>query len=126
MRACSGVFETLVDRWGLLISAGSIALAHAALGDWAQAAFALGVADSLSERIGGRPFQGVQAAIDAVAAKTVAELGAEITFQRQAGMAVGRGEHIAAALGAAKEMALQCPPQQQEVLTPREHEIANS
>jgi non-specific serine/threonine protein kinase len=123
LRACSGVFEALVDRWGLLISAGSIALAHSALGNWAQAAFALGVADSLCERIGGRPFQGAQAAIDAVAAKTVAELGAEITSQRQAGMVAGRGEHIAAALGAARETASQCPPQQQEVLTPREHEI---
>jgi len=123
LRACSGVFEALGDRWGLLISAGSIALAHAALGDWARAAFALGVADSLRERIGGRPFQGVQAAIDAVAAKTVAELGAEITPQRQAGMTVGRGDHIAAALGTAKQTASQSPPRQQEVLTPREHEI---
>ena len=123
LRACSGVFEALGDRWGLLISAGSMALAHAALGDWAQAAFALGVADSLRERIGGRPFHGVQAAIDAVATKTVAELGTEITSQRQAGMAAGRGDHIAAALRAARETASQPPPQQQEVLTPREHEI---
>jgi non-specific serine/threonine protein kinase len=119
LRACSGVFEALVDRWGLLLSAGSMALAHAALGDWAQAAFVLGVVDSLSERIGGQSFRAVQAG----AAKTVAELGSGITSKRQAGRAAGRGEHIAAALGAAKETASQRPPQQQEVLTPREHEI---
>src|SRR5262249_9332808 len=60
LRTCFGVFEELLDRWGLLTSAISAALAHAALGDWPQAAFALGVADSLSERIGGRPFPAVQ------------------------------------------------------------------
>lgn len=124
LHTCSGVFEAMLDRWGLLISAGSMALAHAALGDWAQAAFVLGVTDSLSERIGGRPFRGFQAAIDAVAAKTVAERRPEITSQRQAGRAAGRGEHIAAALGAAKETASQRPPQQKEVLTRRENEIA--
>jgi predicted ATPase/DNA-binding CsgD family transcriptional regulator len=125
LRACTGVFEALVDRWGLLVSAGSMALAHAALGDWAQAAFVLGVAESLNERIGGQPFPGVQAAVDAVAAKTAAELGAETTFQRQAGRAAGRGERIAAALGAARETASQRLPQQQEVLTPRENEITD-
>jgi predicted ATPase/DNA-binding CsgD family transcriptional regulator len=123
LRACIGVFEAFVDRWGLLISAGSMALAHAALGDWAQAAFVLGVADSLSERIGGQPFRGVQAAIDAVAVKAVAELGAEMTSQRQAGRTVGRGERIAAALAAAKETAPEGLPQEQDVLTPRENEI---
>ena len=76
LRTCFGVFEELLDRWGLLISTTSAALAHAALGDWRQTAFALGVADSLSERIGGHPFPAVQAAIDAIAAKTAAELGA--------------------------------------------------
>ena len=123
LRECIGVFEALTDRWGLLVSAGSMALAHAAIGDWAQAAFVLGVADSLRDRIGGRPFRGVQAAIDAVAVKTAAQLGAKIIFQRDAGRAAGRGEHIAAALGAAKETAPDCPPRQQEVLTARENEI---
>jgi non-specific serine/threonine protein kinase len=123
LRECTGVFEALADRWGLLVSAGSMALAHAAMRDWAQAAFVLGVADSLRERIGGQPFRGVQAAIDAVAAKAAAQLGAKVTFRRDAGRAAGRSEHIAPALGAAKETAPECPPRQQEVLTPRENEI---
>ena len=76
LRVCVGDFEALLDRWGLLISTGSAALAHAALGDWARAAIAVGVADSLSERIGGHPYPAVQAAIDAITAKTAAELGA--------------------------------------------------
>ncbi len=101
LRECIQDFETLLDRWGLLAGTCSVARAHAALGDWGQAAFALGVADSMSERIGGRPFPGVQAAIDAVAGKTVAALGASAVTVRRAGRAAGRGDRIAAALGLA-------------------------
>ena len=72
LRTCLGIFEELLDRWGLLISTGSAALTNAARGDWRQTAFALGVADSLGERIGGRLFPVVQTAIDAVAAKAAA------------------------------------------------------
>lgn len=121
LRACVRTFETFTDRWGLLISTGSVARAHAALDEWRQAAFVLGIAESLSERIGGGLFPGAQAAIDAIAAKTAAELGAAATPRREAGRAVGRGDRIAAALGVAPE---QVPRQWQELpLTPRENEI---
>lgn len=123
LRACLGVFDALVDRWGLLVGTCSMALAHAALGDWVQAAFALGVAESLSQRIGGQPFPGVQAAVNAVTAKTVAELGAEINSHREAGRAAGRGERIVSALASARETASHGPLQQHVVLTRRENEI---
>ena len=123
LRTCLGVFEELRDRWGLLISTISAALAHAALGDWRQAAFALGVADSLSERIGGHPFPAVQVAIDAIAAKTAAELGPSATPRREAGRSVGRGDSIAAAIGLAPEPGPPCPQQQELPLTRREHEV---
>ncbi len=123
LRTCLGVFEELQDRWGLLISTTSAALAHAALGNWRQTAFALGVADSLSERIGGHPFPAVQAAIEAIAAKTAAELGRSATPRREAGRAVGRGDCIAAAIGLAPEPGSPCPQQQELPLTRREHEV---
>jgi non-specific serine/threonine protein kinase len=123
LRTCFGVFEELQDRWGLLISTTSAALAQAALGDWRQTAFALGVADSLSERIGGHPFPAVQAAIDAIAAKTAAELGSTAAPRREAGRAVGRGDCIATAMGLAPEPAAPVPQQQDLPLTRREHEV---
>ena len=123
LRVCVGDFEALLDRWGLLISTGSAVLAHAALGDWNRAAIAVGVADSLSERIGGHPYPAVQAAIGAITAKTAAELGAGATAQRDAGRAAGRGDRVAAALGLAAESA---PPHPQRdlPLTRREDEIS--
>ena len=122
MRTCLGVFEELLDRWGLLVGTISVALTHAARGDWRQTAFALGVADSLGERIGGRLFPAMQAAIDDIAAKTTAELGASATPPREAGRAVGRGDCIAAALGLAAEPRTSCT-QQELPLTKREHEV---
>jgi non-specific serine/threonine protein kinase len=122
LRTCLGVFEELRDRWGLLVSTGSAALTHAARGDWRQTAFALGVADSLGERIGGRLFPAMQAAIDVIAAKTTAELGSSATPPREAGRAVGRGECIAAALGLAPEPTPPCG-QEELPLTKREHEV---
>jgi non-specific serine/threonine protein kinase len=123
LRTCVGVFEELLDRWGLLISTVSAALAHAAFGDWRQTAFALGVADSLSERIGGHPFPAVQAAIDAIAAKTAAELGPSATPRREAGRAVGHGDCIAAAIGLGPEPGPPCTQRQELPLTRREHEV---
>jgi non-specific serine/threonine protein kinase len=123
LRLCFGVFEELLDRWGLRICTISAALAHAALGDWRQTAFALGVTDSLSERIGGRPFPAVQAALDALAAKTAAELGASAAPRREAGRAVGRGDRISAAMGLAPQPVPPCPQQQELPLTRREHEV---
>jgi non-specific serine/threonine protein kinase len=122
LRMCLGVFEELLDRWGLLVSTGSAALTHAARGDWRQTAFALGVADSLSERIGGRLFPAVQSEIDVIAAKTAAELGSSATAPREAGRAVGRGDCIAAALGLAPEPG-PSREQQELPLTKREHEV---
>jgi non-specific serine/threonine protein kinase len=122
LRTCLGIFEELLDRWGLLVSTGSAALTYAARGDWRQTAFALGVADSLGERIGGRLFPAMQAAIDAIAAKTAAELGSSATAPREAGRAVGRGDRIAAALGLAPEPGPSYAPQDLP-LTKREHEV---
>jgi DNA-binding NarL/FixJ family response regulator len=121
LRTCVGDFESLLDRWGLLISTNSATLAHAALGDWAQATIAVGVADSLSERIGGQPYAALQAAVDAISAKAAAKLGATAESLRQAGRAAGRADRVAAALGLVAEPAphpLHDPP-----LTRREHEI---
>jgi DNA-binding CsgD family transcriptional regulator len=121
---CVSDFESMLDRWGLLISTGSAALAHAALGDWSRTAIAAGVADSLSERIGGHLAPGIQAPIDAITSRTAAELGAVAEALREAGRAVGRSDQIAAALGLAAEPGL---PQSQQhlLLTRREHEITD-
>ncbi len=119
---CIRTFEALRDRWGLLVSTGSAARAHAALGEWHQAAFMLGIADSLSERIGGHLFPAMQAAVDTIAAKTAAELGAAMAAWHEAGKQADRGDTIAAAL----ELSLQqpAPPRQDlPLLTPRENEI---
>lgn len=123
LRACLGVFEELLDRWGLLTSTISTALAYAALGDWRQTVFALGVVDSLSERIGSHPFPAVQAAIDAIEAKTSAELGPAAALPREAGKAAGRGDCIASAIGLAPEPMPSRPQQGRLSLTRREHEV---
>jgi non-specific serine/threonine protein kinase len=123
LRVCIGNFEAVPDRWGLLISANSAAMAYAALGDWHQAAFALGVIDSLRERLGGRPFLGAQADIDAIAAKTAARLGTAAAHRREAGRAAGRGDRIVAALGLPPVPVPPCVPHQDLPLTGREHEI---
>ena len=123
LRTCFEIFEELLDRWGLLISTISAALTRAALGDWRQTAFALGAADSLSERISGHPFPAAQAAIEAVAAKTVAELGPSAAAPREAGRAVGRGDSIAAAMGLAPGPGPSCERHQELPLTRREHEV---
>ena len=123
LRTCLAVFEELQDRWGLLISTSSAALAYAALGNWRQAIFALGVADSLSERIGGHPFPAVQAATDAIAAKTAAELGPSMAPRHEAGKAAGRGDSIAAVIGLAPEPSPQRVQQLELSLTRREQEI---
>jgi non-specific serine/threonine protein kinase len=119
---CVGDFEAIVDRWGLLISTGSAALAHAALGDWTQAAIAAGVADSLSERTGGHLYPAVQAAVDAITATAAAELGAAASPCREVGRAAGRSDRIAAALGLTAQPAPP-HPQQDLHLTRRENEI---
>jgi predicted ATPase/DNA-binding CsgD family transcriptional regulator len=122
LRVCVADFESLLDRWGLLISANSAVLAHAALGDWDQATFAAGVADSLSERIGGRPYPALQAAVEAVSVTAAAELGEAATARREAGRTAGRSDQIAAALGLATQPA---PSHQRDdlPLTMREREI---
>jgi predicted ATPase/DNA-binding CsgD family transcriptional regulator len=123
LRVCISDSEAILDRWGLLISTSSVAMAHAALGDWHQAAFVVGVVDSLRERLGGRPFLGVQTDIDAIAAKTATTLGEVAVRRRQAGRAVGRHDHIADALGLAPKPVPPDPARQDQALTRREHEI---
>jgi non-specific serine/threonine protein kinase len=124
LRVCVGDFEAITDRWGLLLSAGSAALAHAALGDWARTIVAAGVADGLSERIGGQTAPGVQAAVDAAALKAAAELGVAVIPLRDAGRAAGRSDRIAAALGLVPGAEPACPhPQHELLLTKREVEI---
>jgi len=112
LRVCVADFESLLDRWGLLISTHSAVLAHAALGDWAQATVAAGVADSLSERIGGQPYTALQAprqrppgvaAVETISATAAAELGDAATARSEAGRTAGRSDRIAAALGLAPE-----------------------
>jgi predicted ATPase/DNA-binding CsgD family transcriptional regulator len=120
LRVCIATFEDLRDLWGLLISTGSAARAHAALHEWQQAAFMLGIADSLRERIGGQLFPGMQAAVDAVAVVTAGELGAAAAPWHEAGKGVGRGDSIAAALGLISE---QVAPRQDLALTPRENQV---
>ena len=123
LRMCFGVFEELQDRWGLLISTTSAALAHAALGDWGQTAFALGVGDSLSEGTGGHLFPAVQAAVDAIAAKTAAELGPVAATRREAGRTVGRGDRIAATIGLAPDPGPSGRQRPELPLTRREREV---
>jgi non-specific serine/threonine protein kinase len=123
LQARVGDFEALLDRFGLLISTGTAVLAHAALGDWNRAAIAAGVADSLSERIGGHLPPALQGPIDTIKAQTAAELGPAAGPLREAGRAAGRGDRIAAA---AFELAAEpAPPSSQQdlPLTRREHEI---
>ena len=120
---CIRAFEELLDRWGLLIGTISAALAHAARGDWRQTTFALGVADSLGERIGGHPFPAVQAVIDAIAAKAAAELGSSALLR-----AKRAGQSAAATLspppwGSPQELAPPYTQQQELPLTRREHEV---
>jgi non-specific serine/threonine protein kinase len=122
LRACVDGFEAMTDRWGLLISSGSAALAHAALGDWAQAATAAGVADTLSERTGGRLYPSVQAALDGIVVRAAGQLGATAASRREAGRTAGRSDRIAAALGLPAEPAPQ-HPRDHSLLTRRETEI---
>jgi DNA-binding CsgD family transcriptional regulator len=123
LRECVRDFEALLDRWGLLISTGSAVLAHAALGDWSRAAIAAGVGDSLGERIGGQLAPAVQEPIDAITAKTAAELRAAAAL-REAGRAAGRGDRIAAALGLGDEPPPPSThPEQDLPLSKRENEI---
>jgi non-specific serine/threonine protein kinase len=124
LRECVCDFEVITDRWGLLLSAGSAARAHAALGDWARTADAAGVADSLSERIGGQPAPAIQAAVDAVTAKAAAELGPAAIPLRDAGRTAARSDRLAAALGLELRAEPACPhPQEELPLTKRELEI---
>jgi non-specific serine/threonine protein kinase len=121
LRQCIGAFETLRDRWGLLVSTGLAARAYAALGEWDRAALMLGIVDSLSERIGGHLFPGMQAAVDVTAAKTAAKLGAAATPWHEAGRVAGGGDSITAAMELTLEQP--APPRQNLPLTPRESEV---
>lgn len=90
------------------------------MGEWRQAAIAIGVAGSLSERIGAQLFPLAQADIDAIAAETALQLGAAAAHWQEAGRAAGRGDRIAAALALASG---QAPLHNDLPLTRRENEI---
>jgi len=123
LRGCVTTFEECADQWGLLVSASSVTRAYAELGDWRRAVFALGVLDALGERISGRLFPRVQAAIDKVAVQAAAKLGKDAALRRMAGREAARRDRIGAALGLPL---LVKPPQLSRdlPLTPRENEIA--
>ena len=69
------VFEALPERWALLRAASLLAEACGAVGDCARAAVLLGFVDTLSERISGRPYAHMQAALDALDARVREQLG---------------------------------------------------
>ena len=122
LRSCMGRFEAMHDRWGLLISTGMVARAYAALGDWRRAAFALGITESLSARIGGNLFPGMQRPVDAVAAKIAMRLGA--AAELEAGRSAGHSDRLAAALDLFMGPEPPEPSRQEALLTKREGQIA--
>ena len=82
---------------------GSAALAQAALGDWRRSGFRARRCGQPERAYRRPPFPAVQAAIDAVAAKTAAELGPVGNSPREAGSGSRPGDCIATALGLAPE-----------------------
>jgi hypothetical protein len=54
----------------------------------------LGFIDTLSERISGRPYAHMQAALDALDARVTEQLGLAMHPARRAGRVLGRGDQI--------------------------------
>jgi non-specific serine/threonine protein kinase len=124
LRDALGVFEALPERWALLRAASLLAEACGALGDWPRAAMLLGVIETLSERIGGRPYAHFQARLDALATQAPNELGQGWGPAREAGRTLGRGDQISAALWPEGSQAAVPPAATGLPLTPREGEVA--
>lgn len=100
LQACVRDFEAVLDRWGLLIATETAVLAHAASGDWSRASVGVGVAESLSERIGGHPFPAGKTLVDTVKAQITGELGTAAVPLGEAGRAAGRFDRIGGRTGA--------------------------
>jgi predicted ATPase/DNA-binding CsgD family transcriptional regulator len=125
LREGIAIFEALPERWGLLYSASLLAAACAALDDWPRAAMLLGVVDSLGERIGGQLFPHIQAGIDALAAAAQEKLGPATESGRAAGMVIGRGDQLSAALWPGPDQAAEPAAGPSLPLTRREREVAD-
>ncbi len=123
LREALAVFEALPERWALLRAASLLAQACGALGDCARAAVLLGFVDTLSERISGRPYAHMQAALDALDARVREQIGPAMQAAREAGRILGRGDQISSALWPATDRDRE-PAASGLPLTRREREIA--
>jgi predicted ATPase/DNA-binding CsgD family transcriptional regulator len=124
LREALAVFEALPERWALLRAASLLAQACGALGDWARVAVLLGFIDTLSERISGRPYAHMQAALDTLDTRVGEHLGPALPPARQAGRVLGRGDQITAALWPAADRKREPAAASGLPLTRREREIA--
>jgi predicted ATPase/DNA-binding CsgD family transcriptional regulator len=124
LRAGMRLLDELPDRFGLLQGACTLAVALGAAGNWNRAAFLLGVAESLSERIGAELLPPVQAAISALSTQAERELGPAMRGPHAAGRALGRKDGITAALWPDTD-ASERPADPAPVLTSREREVAD-
>jgi predicted ATPase/DNA-binding CsgD family transcriptional regulator len=124
LREALAVFEALPERWALLRAASLLAQACGALGDWARAAVLLGFIDTLSERISGRPYAHMQAALDALDARVTEQSGPAMHPARQAGRVLGRGDQISSALWPATDRKQEPVVDSGLTLTRREREIS--
>jgi len=122
LRDAMHIFAALPERWGLLSACSYLATATAETGDWPQAATSIGVIDTLSERISGRLFPHMQAAVDELAVRATRRLGPEARARRELGRAIGRSDGIVAALWPSPER--RPAPQGDLPLTRREQEVA--
>jgi len=123
LREALAVFEALPERWALLRAASLLAEACGAVGDWARAAVLLGFVDTLSERISGRPYAHMQAALDALDARVREQLGPAMHAAREAGRVLGRGDQTSSALWSPTDRGWE-PAARGLPLTRREREIA--
>jgi non-specific serine/threonine protein kinase len=123
LREALAVFEALPERWALLRAASLLAEGCGAVGDWARVAVLLGFVDTLSERISGRPYAHMQAALDALDARVREQLGPAMQAGREAGRVLGRGDQISSALWPATDRGWE-PVASGLPLTRREREIA--
>jgi len=123
LREAIQIFDAFREPWAVLYGISQLTAAVASSGDWRQVAFLLGVADTLSERIGGQLQPPMQTAADAAAGQADAALGAETEQHRHAGRVVGRSDGVAAALWPG-QAAARTPPDSEPRLTRRELEVA--
>ncbi len=123
LRAGMHLLDELPDRFGLLQGACTLAVAVGATGEWNRVALLLGVAESLSERIGAELVPPVQAALSVLATQAELELGPAMRGPHAAGLTLGRNDGITAALWPDDDAA-RAPAEPAGLLTRREQEIA--